>query len=233
MPTLVDGRPHGTRLEFSRHIGKSPAYVTKLGHQGRLVERMVDGKKLVDFDLSVRLIRNTEDMGRARNGQNARAGQAAAAAAATQTATATAYATPPDDEHDAEDPQPNPYANPPRGASTAGPPPPGVGTDATGIVGGFADNHRTDRLYRQAQAQQRVYEAKLAELTYRERIGKLVLVDDVRAEHARLLAMIRETFQQLPLRVVPLLAAEPDAAAMDAVLRREIASALHSIAHTD
>jgi hypothetical protein len=214
MPTLHEGRPHGTRAEFAAHIQRSPPYVTKLGHQGRLVERMVGGKKLVDFELSIRLIRNTEDMGRARNGQNARGGPAARH----------------DDDTAADQ---DPAADPPPRTYGAGPQPSPPNDPGGGIVGGFSDSHRTDRLYRQAQAQQRVYEAKLAELEYRQRIGKLVLVDDVRAEHARLLAMIRETFQQLPLRVVPLLAAQPEPASMDSILRREIATALTSIAQAD
>lgn len=62
----------GSLSDFARHIGASPAYVTKLKSQGRLV--FVDGdggKQLVDFEQSARAIRNTTDMAKASNGKNA------------------------------------------------------------------------------------------------------------------------------------------------------------------
>ena len=61
----------GSFSDYARHIGASPAYVSKLKRQGRLVTREVDGKQVVDFELSDRLVRNTTDLSRAGNGRNA------------------------------------------------------------------------------------------------------------------------------------------------------------------
>ncbi len=69
----------GSLSEYARHIGAAPSYVTKLKAQGRLVLRDVGGRQVVDFDLSDRLIRNTADLGRARNGANAAPGRAPSA----------------------------------------------------------------------------------------------------------------------------------------------------------
>ena len=56
-----EGKLYATRSEYAAHLGASKAYATKLGHQGRLVEREINGKKLVDVELTDRLIRNTTD----------------------------------------------------------------------------------------------------------------------------------------------------------------------------
>lgn len=170
----------GSRSDYAAHIGKSPAYVTKLGHQGRLVERDEGGKRVIDFDLTDRLIRNTTDLGRARNGVNAKPG------------------------------------------STPSLP-----------VAPIADSGRVDAIFRQAQAQERAYNAKIAEIKYRERAGELVRMADVTAEYTRLLVALRETFMQMPSRVVPLLVADPTAAAMEIVLRTEITTALRVVADAE
>jgi hypothetical protein len=60
----------GSFSAFAAHIGASPAYVSKLKKAGRLVVVEEGGKKLVDFELSERLIKNTTDMSRAGNGKN-------------------------------------------------------------------------------------------------------------------------------------------------------------------
>lgn len=65
----------GTRSEFAKWLGVSPAYVTELAGKGRLV--LVDGGKRVDFEASKELIGRTADMGRANNGSNATRGRPA------------------------------------------------------------------------------------------------------------------------------------------------------------
>lgn len=170
----------GSRSDYAAHIGKSPAYVTKLGHQGRLVERDEGGRRVVDFELTDRLIRNTTDMGRSRNGVNAKPG------------------------------------------STPSLP-----------VAPIAEAGRVDAIFRQAQAQERAYNAKIAEIEYRQRAGELVRLSDVTAEYTRLLVALRETFLQLPSRVVPMLVADPSASAMDRVLRDEIVTALRVVAEAE
>ncbi len=69
-------------------------------------------------------------------------------------------------------------------------------------------------------------EAELAELKLAEQRGELVRAADVRASLAKRLSALRESILQLPARVVPLLAADPTPAAMDATLRAEIVAAL-------
>jgi hypothetical protein len=61
----------GTLSAYARHIGASAPYVTKLKSQGRLVLQQENGKEVVNFEMSDRLIRNTTDMGRAGNGRSA------------------------------------------------------------------------------------------------------------------------------------------------------------------
>lgn len=64
----------GSLSDYARHIGASPAYVSKLKRQGRIVMIEGDGKTVVNFDASDRMVRNTTDMGRAANGKNAGGG---------------------------------------------------------------------------------------------------------------------------------------------------------------
>jgi phage terminase Nu1 subunit (DNA packaging protein) len=163
----------GSRSEYAEHIKKSPAYVTKLGHQGRLVEREANGRRVVDFELTDRLIRNTTDMGRARNGTNAKPGS-----------------------------EPSEPLRP------------------------IAEAGRVDAIFRQAQAQERAYSAKLAELEYKKAIGELVSAADVQAELSRIFATFREAMQQIPNRLAAVLAAETDQARVHDVLDVEIRNAL-------
>jgi hypothetical protein len=116
----------GSLSEYAAHIGKSPAYVTKLRKAGRLV--MVkdgEGKERVNFDLSDRLVQNTTDLGRANNGANANGAKPAAL-------------------------DPSPLA-----ASDAG-------------------RGRVDTIFRQAQAQERAFGAKKAELDYHRAIARVL-----------------------------------------------------------
>jgi len=163
----------GTRSQYAAHINKSAPYVTKLGHSGRLVERDVDGKRLVDFELTDRLVMNTTDMGRARNGGNAK-----------------------------------PVHTP------------------SGPLAPVADSGRVDAIFRQAQAQERAYHAKLAELEWKKAIGEVVPAADVTAELSRVFATFREAMQQIPSRIAAVLAAETDQARVHSVLNDEIRTAL-------
>jgi hypothetical protein len=172
----------GNYSQYADHIRSSPAYVSKLKKQGRLVVVKDDaGRDVVDFEMSDRLVRNTTDMGRARNGANASPGR-----------------------------EPSAPLEPVASASG-----------------------RVDAIYRQAQAQERAYMAKMAELEFRKRVGELVPAAEVASEHARLLASIREAFSQLPARVGPLLVARPDAESMDLLLRQEINATLTHLGDAD
>lgn len=164
----------GNRSEYALHLGVSPAYVTKLGKQGRLVELEQDGRRVVDFELSDRLVKNTADMARADNGANAA----------------------------------------PRAAAPV-----------TSSEGG-----RVDAIFRQAQAQERAYNAKLTELEYRQKIGELVPVADVRKVAIETARNVREAVLAIPDRVVSILAAETDPARVHAILVNEIRQALSGLA---
>lgn len=89
---------------------------------------------------------------------------------------------------------------------------------------GDADGYVPD--YRHSRARREAAEASLAQLKLAEQRGELVRAEDVRASWARQIAALREALLQLPARVVPLLVADPQAAAMDEVLRAEIVQAL-------
>ncbi len=163
----------GSLSQYATHIGASPAYVTKLKKQGRIVMQQDGDKQVVNFDLSDRLIRNTTDMGRARNGANA-----------------------------------------------------GAQAPTAPIADVAAGPGRVDVIFRQAQAQERVFGAKLAELEYRKAVGELVRADDVRASLSRRAAAFREGLLQIPARLSAVLAAENDEARVHAALDAEIRTVL-------
>lgn len=163
----------GSYSDYARHIGASPAYVTKLKKQGRLVIRNVDGREVVDFELSDRLVRNTTDLGRARNGASA-----------------------------------SPSQRP------------------TLPVEPLAASGRVDAIFRQAQATERAFNAKLAELEFKERSGELVRKVAVKREVASRLVALRESLEVLADRLSAVLAAETDQQAVRRILRDEHRAAL-------
>ena len=132
--------------------------------------RDVGGRPAVDFELSDRLVRNTTDLGRARNGANATA---------------------------AADKRPSLPLEP------------------------LVERGRVDAVFRQAQAQERAYSAKLAELDYRERTGELVRRTLVEREFASRLVALRESLEVLADRLSAQVAAEADADRCRRLLREE------------
>lgn len=163
----------GSLSDYADHIGSSPAYVTKLKKTGRLVMREEAGRQVVDFELSDRLIRNTADLSKARNGANAAPGRPPSAPLAP-----------------------------------------------------IAETGRVDAIFRQAQAQERAYNAKMAELEYRKMASELVSVEQVRAEASRLAAALRESIMQVPARLAPVLAAEANAGRVHDLLQAELRQVL-------
>ncbi len=163
----------GSLSQYAEHIGASPAYVTKLKKNGRLVLREVDGRSVVDFDQSDRLVRNTADLSRAGNGANAAPGKA-----------------------------------------------------PTSPIAPLAAGGRVDVIFRTAQAQERAYAAKLAELDYRERTGELVRKVEIERELASRLVALRDALEVLADRIAPLVAAETDQFKCRAILRDEHRQAL-------
>jgi phage terminase Nu1 subunit (DNA packaging protein) len=80
--------------------------------------------------------------------------------------------------------------------------------------------------YNTARTRREKAEAEIAELRLAEQLGLLINAAHVRAALAKRVAGLREAMLQLPARVVPLLAASPDAGSMDKILRAEIVAAL-------
>jgi hypothetical protein len=87
--------------------------------------------------------------------------------------------------------------------------------------------------YRRWRAQRERVEALRAENRLREETGELVPAADVKAQRARTLTAIRDTFQQLPARLVPTLMACKDALDMEMRLRAAINAALQQISEMD
>ena len=80
--------------------------------------------------------------------------------------------------------------------------------------------------FNESRARREAAEATMAELKLAEERGDLVRAADVRQAIAKRAAGLKEALLQMPARVVPLLAANPDPAYMDKTLRAEIVAAL-------
>ncbi len=92
---------------------------------------------------------------------------------------------------------------------------------------GQAGEHVT---YHEARRRQAVADAIHSERELQRQAGELVWLADVESEYVKLLVSVRESFMQLPARLVPLLAADPTPAGMDQVLREAIAEVLRALA---
>lgn len=87
-----------------------------------------------------------------------------------------------------------------------------------------------DRIsYEEARRRREAAEAQRAELQLAELRGDLVRAADIKAALSRRVASLRESFLQMPSRLVPLLVAQPQAAHMDRLLRDEILLALGQV----
>ena len=174
----------GSYSEYARHIGASPAYVTKLKRQGRIVTVERDGKTVVNFDASDRMVRNTADMGRAANGKNAGGG-------GTKFAEIAASAPVADD-----------------------------------FGGG-----RFDVLYRKAQTQEKIFNAKLAQLEFEKASGKLIERDRASAGAFSAFRQLRDALGVLPRKVAPAAAVATDVREVEALIARAIREALDLFAN--
>ena len=170
----------GSLSQYAAHIGVSPAYVTKLKAQGRLVMfKQPDGREVVNFDMTDRMVKNTTDQSRARNGANAKPGRDGA-----------------DDSA-------------------------GVASGAAfSDVGGGAG--RVDALFRKAQTQQKVFEAKRAELEYQRAVGQLI--DKTSTERAVFDAFrsLRDHAFAAPQRAAPRIIGLTESREVEAILAEEL-----------
>jgi hypothetical protein len=90
-----------------------------------------------------------------------------------------------------------------------------------------------DESHDQARTRREIAEANLAELKLAELQGDLVRAGAVRTAIAKRAAALREALLQMPSRLVPILAADPDPGRMDQAMRAEIVAALQHISSGD
>jgi hypothetical protein len=83
--------------------------------------------------------------------------------------------------------------------------------------------------YIQAKTAREVFEARLSQLEYEERSGKLIRADVVRSKLAKCFSGIREGLMQIPGRMSPVLAAESDAERINVLLMRELGQVLEQL----
>lgn len=114
-----------------------------------------------------------------------------------------------------------------RAAPEAAPPAPVAAPVAAPRLDLELDEERIS--YEEARRRREAAEAQRAELQLAELRGDLVRAADIRAALSRRVASLRESFLQMPSRVVPLLVAQPQAEQMDRLLRDEILLALGQV----
>lgn len=71
-------------------------------------------------------------------------------------------------------------------------------------------NQSVSDMAREAQAFKLTYQAKLAELEYRTRVGELVEADKVKLEQSKAVRALRDRLRAMPDRLSPLIAPETD-----------------------
>lgn len=174
----------GTLSEYAAHANVSPAYVTKLKRQGRIVLVKQDGRELVNFDATDRLVANTADLARARNGANAK----------------------PEREPSAPAPE-----EPPAGAAALA----GGGGGAAGV----------DAVFRKAQAQERVFSAKKAELEFKRLSGELLEKAAVERTVFNMFRLLRDHAFQAPQRAAVRVMTMSDPREIENVISEELRKA--------
>lgn len=93
--------------------------------------------------------------------------------------------------------------------------------DEAAAAGG-ATSLQSDPGYQEARSRQAQADARMAELKLAETEGQLVRIDQVRAELASKLAPVREGLLQIPARIASTLAAQSDPARVQTLLEAEI-----------
>ncbi|MCS6285200.1 MAG: hypothetical protein H8K08_07205 [Nitrospira sp.] len=83
--------------------------------------------------------------------------------------------------------------------------------------------------FAEAQARERHFKAKLAELEYEERVGKLMEKEKIEEEWFRLGRLVRDAVLNVPARVAGILAAESDQQKVHELLESELRQALEAL----
>lgn len=87
--------------------------------------------------------------------------------------------------------------------------------------------------YAAAQAAEKTFKAKMAELLYEERVGSLVRKDQVEAAAFRKGRLVRDGVLNVPARLAGILAAETDQRKIHDLLEQELRKALEALALPD
>lgn len=80
-----------------------------------------------------------------------------------------------------------------------------------------------------SRATREAFSARLTELEFRQRLGKLVDKDELKLKLAKMHMGVRDALRTIPDRVAPILAAETDQAVIHAMLLKEIGQALEGL----
>ena len=87
--------------------------------------------------------------------------------------------------------------------------------------------------YNDARTTREIIKAKIAELEYEEKIGKLIPAVEVQQEAFKQARQIRDAFLVVPDRVAPVIAAEDDVNKVHKLLRDEIKGILNRVVGND
>lgn len=86
--------------------------------------------------------------------------------------------------------------------------------------------------FAQSRAIREAYNARLSKLAYEEKAGELVRTDAVKVAWFNILRVLRDRTLNLPDRLAPILAAEPDPKQITALLDDELRQILDDVADT-
>lgn len=87
--------------------------------------------------------------------------------------------------------------------------------------------------YAKARAAKEAYAARIAQLNYEQKSGKLCRVDDIKRAASETARVTRDSLLSLPDRLAPLLAAETDLNDIKDLLIEEISKSLQNISQID
>jgi hypothetical protein len=83
--------------------------------------------------------------------------------------------------------------------------------------------------FAKSRAIREAFAAKLSELDFKQRSGKLVDKDDLKLKLAKLHMNVRDALRTIPDRIAPIIAAEKDQTLIHAMLLKEIGQALEGL----
>ena len=92
-------------------------------------------------------------------------------------------------------------------------------------------NASSNAIYNKSRSVEKTFQAKLAQLEYNQKIGKLLEKDEVNKHFYKIGTDIKNNLLNIPAKVMDELAAETDPYACELILRREINEALESLSN--